>query len=160
MKKLLILLLPILLIGCTTTQEYNLSVDNSSLIQLNDNIYKLNLGGNVLMSESKVKDFALLRVSEIALEKGYKYFEIMENETAEKKIKFNNSSTTRTSGTARTFGNNTNFNATSRTTNNGSDLERYDSEILFKLLDSSNEEGISYNAQMIFDNYASKYLAD
>ena len=161
MKHTLALVLMVLgIVGCTTTQEYNYTVDSSSLVQLNDNLYKLTLGGNAFMSESKVKDFALLRVSEVALEKGFKYFEVIENETTEKIIKFNNSSTTQTSGTARTIGNNTNFNATSRTANNGAELEKYKSEILFKLLDSSNEEGISYNAQMIFDNYASKYLAD
>ena len=160
MKNILLTLMVFGIVGCTTTQEYNYTVDGSSLVQLNDNIYKLTLGGNAFMSESKVKDFALLRVSEVALEKGYKYFEVIENETTEKIIKFNNSSTTQTAGNARTIGNNTNFNAISRTSNNGAELEKYKSEILFKLLDSSNEEGISYNAQMIFDNYASKYLAN
>lgn len=160
MKKLLLILLGFGLIGCTTTQEYNLSVGNSSLIQLNDNLYKLDIGGNAFMSESKVKDFALLRVSEIALENGFKYFEIIENQTSEKKIKLNNPSTTQTYGSANTVGNRTSFNATSRTYNNDSELEKYRSEILFKLSNESNENSISYNAQMIFDSLASKYLTD
>lgn len=148
------------LISCTTTQEYNLSVNNSSLTQLNENLYRLDIGGNAFMSESKVKDFALLRVSEISLTKGYKYFEIIENQTTEKKIQFNSPSTTSTFGTANTVGNTTSFNATSKTHNNNAEFEKYRSDILFRLVDESSVNDYSYNAEMIFNSLSSKYLSN
>jgi len=81
MKKVFIILLPFILIGCATTyQEYG-PRGGYEAVHINDNIFKVSFTGNAFIGTRRSQDYALLRCAEVTLENGYNYFMIIDDES-------------------------------------------------------------------------------
>ena len=48
--------------------------------QLSSDVYRVTFGGNKYTTEQRAKDFTLLRCAELALEKGYSYFRLINSD--------------------------------------------------------------------------------
>ena len=83
MKKInviLVLLSAFFMNGCATTYKELGRSGGYHEIQLDENIFKVTFSGNGYTSMEMAKDFALLRSAELTIEKGYKYFSLIDNE--------------------------------------------------------------------------------
>lgn len=77
MKNILIILfLTIFNIGCTTTYQYE-----SSSLKLDKNVFKVSFEGKRNMNLKDAEEIVLLKASDITIDNGYAYFEIVENNT-------------------------------------------------------------------------------
>ncbi len=76
MRKLLLLLTTVLLIGCTSPYHAKNSRGGYSETQLKPNSFEVRFKGNKATDPEEAKDFTLLRSAELTLEYGYKYFTV------------------------------------------------------------------------------------
>jgi len=74
MNKLIKLLSVILLSSCATSYQSSGFTGGYVDTQLSETLWKVSVGGNGSTSQSKIGDIALLRASELTIDKGYKYF--------------------------------------------------------------------------------------
>ena len=74
MKNLITLLSVILLSSCATSYQSSGFTGGYVDTQLSETLWKVSVGGNGSTSQSKIGDIALLRASELTIDKGYKYF--------------------------------------------------------------------------------------
>ncbi|MGP0593924.1 CC0125/CC1285 family lipoprotein [Nitrospira sp. T9] len=80
MKQMFSLALVVFLAGCAIGRSYH-NADNMWKLgytdtQLNESVYRVSYAGYSI-PQSEWDDFAIMRASEIAKEKGYKYFRIL-----------------------------------------------------------------------------------
>jgi len=83
--KLLLLSSVILLFGCTPYQENSglagfLGGGGFNETQLASDVYQVTFAGNKYTAEQRAKDFTLLRCAELTIEKGYRYFRIINSD--------------------------------------------------------------------------------
>jgi hypothetical protein len=69
-----------ILAGCVTAYEKKTTAGGYSETQLGENIFQVLFVGNSYDSHERVSDFSLLRSAEITVEKGYRYFVIVESD--------------------------------------------------------------------------------
>jgi len=77
MKKLLVVLLCLGLVGCATGYQKQsgwFSKGGYKETKIQDDVYKVDFSGNAYTSKSRTQDLCLLRCAELALENDYKYF--------------------------------------------------------------------------------------
>lgn len=80
-------LIPLLLLAALCTTGCATPYQNSGLTGgfdetvLGDNVFQVSFKGNAFISASKVADYALLRSAEVALENGYHYFVIVDEDS-------------------------------------------------------------------------------
>ncbi len=88
MKNVMVLLSLCFLAACGSTPDYKEAKNDQSPgyfeRQLTENQYRIGFVGKNGMSESKVKDFALLRAAEVTLDKGYDWFMILGDASSQK----------------------------------------------------------------------------
>jgi hypothetical protein len=77
MYKLLILLLSLTLFSCATPYQAKGFKGGYSETQLDENVFIVNFYGNAITSREQVNDYLLLRSAELTLEKGFKYFKVL-----------------------------------------------------------------------------------
>ena len=158
MKKLFTYsLLVIFITSCATAYQPTGFSGGFTDTQLSENVWKVSVNGNGYTSKSTISDYALLRASELTLQKGYKYFVVgSQNEDSKK---FN---ATFGSNSSNTYGNispSGNFNATTNyTTPTVVPMKKYSNEIIFEMLNKKADGGLTYDAQLIYDQLASKHM--
>ena len=79
MKQTIALILLVFgIVGCTTPyQSYGVAVGGYTETQISENVWKVSAAGNAFTSSPKLNDYALLRASELTINKGYKYFVVV-----------------------------------------------------------------------------------
>ncbi|MEW8252373.1 MAG: hypothetical protein AB2660_15305 [Candidatus Thiodiazotropha sp.] len=90
--------------GCATTYQKQGFSGGYTSIQMAENIFKVSFKGNGYTSKDRAADFALLRSAELALENGYKYFAIIDEQQHSKKSLFTTPSSSTTSINTNTYG--------------------------------------------------------
>lgn len=78
MKKLASLALCLILAGCATGYSSHGLNGGYDSVMLAQDTFLVGFRGNDLTSATKVRDFAMLRSAELALEKGYPYFVVLD----------------------------------------------------------------------------------
>lgn len=80
MKTLLVVFSIVLLSGCATDYQKDSYTGGFSSTQLGENMYQVSFRGNGFTSRRRATDFTLLRSAELTLEKGFRYFVIVDAE--------------------------------------------------------------------------------
>lgn len=116
MKEIASLAFVLIFAGCAIGRSYH-SADNMWKLgytdtQLNENVYRVSYAGYSI-PQSECDDFAIMRASEIAKEKKYKYFRILTEKQSSQSQSFYIPGTTYTTGTVSGYGNAAQVNATS-----------------------------------------------
>ena len=158
MKKLLSYSwLAIFLTSCATAYQPTSFSGGFTDTQLSENVWKVSVNGNAYTSKSTIGDYALLRASELTLQKGFKYFVIgSQNEDSKN---FNATFGTNSSTTYGNISSSGNFNArTNYTTPTVVPMKKYSNELIFEMLNQKQNSVFAYDAQLIFDQLASKYM--
>ena len=64
--------------SCSTPyQSYGVAVGGYTETQISETVWKVSAAGNAVTSSLKLNDYALLRASELTINKGYKYFVVV-----------------------------------------------------------------------------------
>jgi len=159
MKKLSLSLLSLFLfIGCTSYQPTGLTGGYSE-IQLGENIFQVSFRGNGYTSSERAADFCLLRCAELALEKGYNYFAIVESEKTSKTSTYTTPTNSSTSINVYPSGSHIYGNSQTKTTGG----ETYtvskprSTNIIICFKDKNEVDGIVYEVGYIIPSIKQKY---
>tara|TARA_B100000795_G_C22551071_1_gene342529 strand:- start:194 stop:667 length:474 start_codon:yes stop_codon:yes gene_type:complete len=106
----IILLAVVSIGGCATEYQKSGFSGGFSEVQLAENRFRVSFMGNGFIGAEKVRNYALLRSAELCLEKGYKYFVIIDENNSIKNSTIDTPVTANTSGSI--YGNSYNSNTT------------------------------------------------
>ena len=84
MKKLLVGLLCLGLMGCATGYQKRGFTGGYKETKIQDDIFKVDFAANAYSSRGRTQDFCLLRCAELALENDYQYFIIIDADSSTK----------------------------------------------------------------------------
>lgn len=160
MTKVISLILVLALAGCATGRSYHNS-DNMwklgySDTQLNERVYRVSYAGYGI-PQNECDDFALMRASEIAKEKGYKYFRILAEKQSSHSQAFYIPGSTYTTGTVSSYGNTAHVNATSYSTGFAGTANYPVSTITIEMLKEKHDMSDAFDTETIWSSLASKY---
>ncbi len=169
MKLYVLLIAATVLTGCATAYQPQGATGGFSEMQLDENVFQVTFKGNGYTDHDRANDFALLRSAEIALEKGYKYFVIVDAQQYSKNSSFNTPTTATTNINANTYGSaygygksmnySGNTSGTATTTYSGgqtvniSKPRTTNTIVCFK----EKPDGFSYNAEFLAKSMKEKY---
>ena len=158
MKSMFILvLLSFISSGCTSYQSQGWTGGYSE-IQLSENVYQVEFNGNGYTRASRAADFALLRSAELTLEKGYRFFAIVDSANTNVAITTTSPTTTRTDGNLSSNGQ---FDARTTTTGGGTSTINKPTSTNTIVLYRDMPEGIlTYDAQITLNSILVKYDID
>ncbi len=80
----IVYLVAVLLSGCATSYKERGLTGGYSETQLDENVFRVSFRGNGYTSKERASDFNLLRSAELTLEKGYRYFIIVDSQESVK----------------------------------------------------------------------------
>jgi len=172
MKLLIPFIAAMALVGCATAYQPQGATGGFSEAQLDEDVFQVTFKGNGYTDRDRANDFALLRSAEIALEKGYKYFVIVDAQQYSKNSSFTTPTTATTNinantyGSAYGYGNTVNYYGstygTATTTYSGGQTFHISKPgttntiVCFK----EKPEGFSYNAEFLTKSLKEKYELD
>ena len=160
MTKIVSLILVLILAGCAIGRSYHNS-DNIwklgySDTQLNESVYRVSYAGYSI-PQSEYDDLAIMRASEIAKEKGCKYFRILTEQQSSQSQSFYIPGSTYTTGIASGYGNATRLNATSYSTGFAGTANYPVSTITIELLKEKNDASNIFDADIIWVSLAKRH---
>ena len=112
MKKFLLLLLCLSLVGCATGYQRQGLTGGYSDTKIQDDIFKVSFRGNAYCYQGRAEDFVLLRSAEVALENGYKYFIIIDGKSSTDTQAYTTPITSNTQGMVNMYGNQGSYSGT------------------------------------------------
>ena len=159
MRKLVIFFAVIVLSGCATAYQRQSFTGGYSDTQLGENIFQVSFRGNGYTSRERVSDFSLLRSAELALEKGFRYFIIVDSEKYSKTGTYTTPTQSYTTGSAYGYGNYAHGSATT-TTYGGqtffiSKPRATNTVLCFK--EKPEMDGLFFNADFVVKSIKQKY---
>mgnify|MGYP001820719847 FL=1 len=83
MKTLIPLLSLLLLAGCATPYQSGGFRGGYKELQLDEHVFRVTFRGNAFVSADRVRDYTLLRSAELARERGYRWFAIVDQDAHE-----------------------------------------------------------------------------
>ena len=116
----------LVLSACATAYQSQGLTGGFDEVQLDTNVYQVNFRGNGFTSAERAADLCLLRSADLTLEKGYKYFAIVERQERSSQSSFQTPSQSYTSSnvTGSVSGNTFNANGSSTTRTYGGQTVR------------------------------------
>jgi len=169
MKLYVSLAIAALLAGCATAYQPQGATGGFSSSQLDENVFQVSFKGNGYTDRDKANDYALLRSAEIALEKGYSYFIIVDAQQYSKNSSFTTPVTATTNIRSNTYGsaygngNNVNYSGntqgTATTTFSGGETYNISKPRTTNTIVCFKEkpQGFSYNAEFVAKSLKEKY---
>ena len=139
--------------GCTSYQESGWTGGFTDT-QLDENVWEVSFSGNGYTSAQRVRDFALLRASEIALTNGYAYFAVADDRDDSK------TSTQQTEGRSSysaSCAGNMCSGAGTYTPGTTYDVRKHGNSRIAIMYRDKPADTFVYNAQMIFDSIVASY---
>lgn len=91
--------------GCATSYQQKGFTGGYSETQLAPDVFRVNFQGNGYTSAERAQDFALLRAAELSLERGFKYFALLDEASSNKLSTFTTPGSAYTTGSAYGSGN-------------------------------------------------------
>jgi len=140
--------------GCTSYQAQGLS-GGFSETQLDTNVWEVSFRGNGYTSKERVRDFGLLRASELTLQNGYSYFLVM-NEGDYTTLHSTGNSTTNSNVHCNGYGSSVNCYGNS-STKAPTQFNKHCVERVVVMYKDRPDFGVPYNAKMIYENVRAEY---
>jgi hypothetical protein len=169
MRIILLLAMASLLAACATPYQSQGMSGGYSETQLDANVFQVSFRGNGFTNADRAADFTLMRSAEIALQRGFRHFVIVDSQQSQKTSTHTTPTTsttninTTTYGNANRVGNSINYSGntygTATTTQSGgqtytvSKPRASNTIVCFE----QKPEGFSYNAEMVLSSLKQKY---
>ncbi|MBU0534507.1 MAG: hypothetical protein KJ887_06925 [Candidatus Omnitrophica bacterium] len=149
----------IFIMGCATVYKPSGLTGGYEDLKLQDDIYQVSFRGNSYISSEKVRNYSLLRASEIAIENGYKYFIILENQDYVKTSTYTTPVQTNTYGNVSSYGTTGSYTGTTHVSGGQTYIyHKPRSTITIKCYkEKPDVDGIVYDASQIKQNLSEKY---
>ncbi|WP_010598310.1 CC0125/CC1285 family lipoprotein [Rickettsiella massiliensis] len=148
-------LLILTLTGCATAyQPYSLGSGYRD-IALSENTYKVSFRGNAFTSNELVQNYLLRRCAELTVQKGYKYFVIVNENTEVSHETITTPTTVQTNSMGTFMGNGSVFSNSYSTINHGqtATLNKYKDIVVIKLLKNNKNDINALNADIVLSNF-------
>jgi len=149
----------ILLTSCATAYQKQSYTGGFSETQLGENIFQIAFKGNAYTSRERASDFTLLRSAEVVVEKGFRYFIIVDSEKYSKTGTYTTPTTYQTTGSAHVSGNY--IRGSSRTTTSGGQTYTYSKPTTTNTIvcykDNPEGGGLVYDASFVAKSIKAKY---
>ncbi len=160
MKNYIILVIfAAILTGCATVYQKQGFTGGFSETQLGENIFRVTFKGNAYTSRERVSDFTLLRCAELALEKEFKYFIIVDSEKYTKTGAYTTPTTSYTTGSA--YGTGSYAYGSATTTTTGGQTYFYSkprsTNTIVGFKEKPKIDGLLYDAEFIVKSIKGKY---
>lgn len=97
------------LVGCSTAYQSNSLTGGYSETQLAPDVFRVSFRGNGYTTPERAQDYALLRASELTLEKGYTCFALVDEKNSTTTQGVTTGGSAYTTGTAYQYGNSVNY---------------------------------------------------
>ncbi len=161
--------LAVLLAGCATAYKPDGVMGGFSSSQLDENVFQVNFKGIGFTDRDEANDYALLRSAEIALEKGYSYFVIVDAQQYSKNSTYTTPITATTNFDSNTYGsaygsgNNVNYSGntygTATTSFSGGETYNISKPRTTNTIACFKEKpkGFSYSAEFVVKSLKAKY---
>ncbi len=148
MKKFIIVAtIALLMQGCATPYQATGFTGGYDEIQLDENVFKVSFRGNGYTGRERATNFTLLRSAELTLEKGYKYFVIVEE-----------AQLTRTVTTPKTYTTTANaYGGFTTQSHGGHTISKPRTTNTIVLHKQKPDSAFSYNAEFLFNSMKEKY---
>ncbi|MBA3611898.1 MAG: hypothetical protein H0W49_03085 [Nitrospirales bacterium] len=163
MKQMVSLAFVLILAGCAIGRSYH-DADNMWKLgytdtQLNESVYRVSYAGYSI-PQSECDDFAIMRASEIAKEKGYKYFRILTEKQSAHSESFYVPGSTYTTGTVSGYGNFAQMNSTGHSSGIMGTANYPVSTITIEMLKEKGDILDTLDAEIIWNSLAQKHGVD
>ena len=153
MKYLTLLSLPLIFLsGCSTSYQSKSFSGGYLETQLDENVYKVYFHGNRHTGIERVADFTLLRSAQLTLEKGYKYFLVVDTDSYTSNSTYTTPAVSYNSGSP-IYGHSAPNTTASQTHN----ISQPSSSNIIACFKEKPKNGDSYNAEITFKNITEKY---
>ncbi|MFH1976912.1 MAG: hypothetical protein ABIJ52_15415 [Pseudomonadota bacterium] len=155
----LCLLMLLLIVSCSTPYQRVSFMGGYAETQLDENVFRVSFRGNAYTSKEKVADLCLLRSAELALQKGYSYFLVVDEQQYSKMGAYTTPTSTTTTGVVTGSGN----TAVGRVTSNRRGGQTYlyskprNTIIIVCFNEKPNIQGLVFNANFIRNSLKSTY---
>ena len=156
----LVFVIALAMLACATPYQRQGYRGGFSETQLDENVFRVSFNGNGFTSGGRAVDFALLRSAELARERGYHYFVIVEKTGGYSYSSYTTPTQSHTTGTATSYGNTTHVNATTTTTGGETHLiakPGVSNTIVCLKQKPENFQGMVYNADFLYLSLSQKY---
>lgn len=160
MRKIIIYVVLIFLVSCASPYQKNegfLSTGGFTDTQFDTDIFQIYFRGNGYTSKQRATDFALLRCADLTLQKGFKYFVIINTDQRVKYSSYTTPLRANTTVSATTYGSTT--HGSSSTTFSGGQtysISKPRTTNMIKLF-KKKPQGFSYNATFIKNSLGGQY---
>ncbi|ULA63644.1 MAG: hypothetical protein LZF86_110343 [Nitrospira sp.] len=156
MNRLILLVVVLMVGGCDIGRSYHNS-DNMwklgySDTQLNERVYRVSYAGYSI-PQNECDDFAIMRASEIAKGKGYKYFRILNESQSSQSQAFYIPGSTHTTGTVSSYGS---FSATGYSSGFMGTSNYPVSTITIEMLKEKDDTPGTFDAELIWVSLSKK----
>tara|TARA_B100000161_G_C33517265_1_gene399347 strand:- start:370 stop:1014 length:645 start_codon:yes stop_codon:yes gene_type:complete len=160
MKNLFSIIIILFLVSCGTQYQATSWTGGYSETQLGENMFKVYFQGNGYTSSQKAADMCLLRCAEICIEKGYKYFAIIDASEKTTQSSFTTPIQTHTTGTVNYYGGNTLYGSSNSFTTGGQTflVSKPSANNTIVMLNEKQKEGITYDAKFLYESLGKKYI--
>ncbi len=152
-----------ILAGCATSYQKQSFSGGFDETQLDKNVFRVTFKGNGYTSADRAADLCLLRSADLTLSNGYHYFAIVESKegTSQSAVRTPTQSYTNTNITGTTYGGGFNATGSSTTTTYGGQTflirKPSASNTIIMLNDRAEVQGMTYDAQFLYDSLSKKY---
>lgn len=170
-RSLLLVIASLLMGGCATGYQPTSLSGGYSETQLSETAFQVSFSGNAYTPSERASDFALLRCADIALERGFPLFVLVDSSGSTSYSSYTTPATTttnltaNTSGTLNYFGNTAYYSgrasgvATSTTTGGKTIVmaRPHISHVVLLLKDKPADGGFAFDARLISNSIRAKY---
>lgn len=165
MRIVSVMVLGLLVGACATGYQRNGLTGGFDEVQLDTNVYQVNFKGNGYTTAERAADLCLLRSAELTLERGYKYFAIVDRQerVAQSSFKTPTQSYTTSDVSGTVYRGTFQGSGTSTTTTYGGQtihIARPSAQnTVLMVNDRAEVQGMTYDAAIVYRSLAAKYDA-
>ncbi|NVJ62200.1 MAG: hypothetical protein HWE27_17570 [Gammaproteobacteria bacterium] len=146
------------LTACATPYQQRGFSGGFSETQYDENIFLVSFNGNAYTSGQRAADFTLLRSAELSLEKGYKYFVIINSQSHASQSVVTTPTRSTTTANVSAYGNTAYGTATTTTTGGNSYIvSKPSTSNMIVLLKEKPDGTYAFNAQFLAKSLKAKY---
>ena len=159
-RKLLLLAIPLIAVGCSTSYQPRGFTGGYTDMKIQDDIFQVSFSGNGYTGRQKAQNFALLRSAEVTFENGYHYFVVLGGETMNEQSSFTTPVQSHTIGQVYGYRNSATFR--SQTIYTGGQTYNFNKPVAtltIRCFKTKPEDagGIIYDAETVQTNMRSQY---
>jgi hypothetical protein len=146
------------LAGCATSYQSNSLTGGYSQTQLAPDVFRVSFRGNGYTTPERAQDYALLRASELTLEKGFTCFALVDEKSSTTTQGITTAGSAHTTGTAYQYGNSVSYSGnTTYVPGQTITIRRPTSGVMVRCFKTKPEDIFTFDAAFLQNSLREKY---